>query len=353
MSSSSSLYPHVSSLHDLGWPTGLAAAHPSALPDDARPARVVDQSRSSWHVHDGETVLHARARSRSLEPRPVTGDWVVVSGTDDCLVEAVLPRQTQLSRAEAGGRSAEQVIAANVDLIGVCAAAPQANPRRIERELTACWSSGATPVVLLTKADAAAELAQVVADVEAVCLGVDVIALSSVTGAGVEQVRDRIGVGRTLALIGPSGVGKSSLVNVLVGDQVLATTAVRADGKGRHTTTSRHLIALPDGGLVLDTPGMREFAPWADEEGLSAAFADIDALAADCRFSDCAHATEPGCAVRAAAEVDDAVAARVESWRALQREQAWLARRHDARLMSAERKRWASITRSARGQIRP
>ncbi len=278
---------------------------------------------------------------------------MLVSGTDDCLVEEVLPRRTQLSRAEAGGRSAEQVIAANVDLVGVCAAADHANPRRIERELTACWASGATPVVILTKADAPDGLDRVLAEIAPVCLGVDLLALSSVTGAGIDQVRDLVRPDRTLALIGPSGVGKSSLVNALVGQTLLATTAVRDDGKGRHTTTSRRLVALPGGGLVLDTPGMREFAPWAEDEGLSVAFADLESLAAQCRFSDCAHEAEPGCAVRAAAEVDEVLAARVASWRALQREQAWLARRHDARLMSAERKRWAAINRSVRGRTRP
>jgi ribosome biogenesis GTPase len=343
-------FHHISSIDDLGW---FLAVEGGPLGSGQRPARVVAQSRSSWHVHDGTTVLHARARSRSLDPRPVTGDWVVISGTDDCLVESVLPRRTQLTRAEAGGRSAEQVIAANVDVVAVCAPATQANPRRIERELTAIWSSGATPLVLLTKAEIADDLDAVVGEIAAVCLGVDVIPVSSTTGVGVEHVRAQTGHGRTLALIGPSGVGKSTLVNVLSHAEVLATSAVRSDGKGRHTTTSRHLVALPGGGLVLDTPGMREFAPWADGDGLASAFADVDELAQRCRFSDCAHATEPGCAVRAAADADEVFAARVDSWRRLQREQAWLARRNDARLESAERKRWAAMVRSARGSARP
>lgn len=351
----SSSYPsYISSLDDLGWslhPVSDQSAGPPV--GDVRPARVVDQSRTSWHVHDGTTVRHARARSRTLAPRPVTGDWVLVSGADDCLVEAVLPRRTQLSRAEAGGRSAEQVLAANVDLVGVCAPADDVNPRRIERELTASWASGANPLVLLTKADSVDDVDEVLAELAPVCIGVDVVRTSAATGGGIDDLRRLVRPHRTLALIGPSGVGKSSLVNALADEQVLATAAVRSDGKGRHTTTTRRLVCLPGGGLVLDTPGMREFAPWAQDDGLSATFADVEERATYCRFADCAHDTEPGCAVRAAAEDDAGFAERLASWRALQREQAWLARRHDARLMAAERKRWAAMTRSARGRSRP
>jgi ribosome biogenesis GTPase / thiamine phosphate phosphatase len=316
------------------------------------------QGRGAWHVHDGTAERLARARSRALSPTPVTGDWVLVSGERDAdvLIDAVLPRRTTLSRAEAGGRSEEQVIAANVDLVAVCAAADAVNARRLERELTAVWSSGAVPAVLLTKSDLVDSVDTVLDEIRPFCVGVDLVAVSSLHGDGVDGLRSRLEPGRTMALIGPSGVGKSTLVNALRGQDVLATARIRPDGKGRHTTTSRHLVPLPGGGLLLDTPGMREFAPWVGSDaadGLAGTFADIEDLAESCRFSDCRHDSEPGCSVRAAAEADDDVAARVRSWRALQRELAWLERRHDARLMAEERRRWAAVTRSARHRTRP
>jgi ribosome biogenesis GTPase len=345
----------ITSLPDLGWRPSDAEAVAASADPTQRPARVTQQGRGAWHVHDGTNELLARARSRALEPTPVTGDWVLVSGTDPtaCLVESVLPRRTTLARAEAGGRSEAQVIAANVDLVGICTPADAVNGRRLERELTAVWASGATPIVVITKADLVDDPRAIVAEASGACVGVDVFAVSAIQGDGLEHLTSQLDRGTTLALIGPSGVGKSSLVNALVGEQVLATSAIRADGKGRHTTTSRHLVPLPGGGLLLDTPGMREFAPWAGEDALAGTFADIEELAAGCRFSDCRHDSEPGCSVLVAAAGDEAIGERLLSWRALQRELAWLERRHDARLQAEERRRWASISRSARGLSRP
>jgi len=336
-------------LHDLGW----QSSEPSAE-SRTRPARVLHQGRGGWRVHDGSSELLARGRTKSLSPIPVTGDWVLIS--DDlgtCLVEDVLPRRTTLSRAESGGRSEEQVIAANVDVVAVCTPADAINGRRLERELTAVWSSGASPLVVVTKSDLVDDPGTVVRAAEAVCVGADLVIVSSRDGDGLEAVRGRVPSGVTMALIGPSGVGKSSLVNALCGHEVLATATTRGDGKGRHTTTSRHLIALPGAGLLLDTPGMREFAPWVDGEGLGETFADLDELALACRFNDCRHGSEPGCQVLIAAASDETVAERLESWRRLQRELAWLARRHDGRLMAEERRKWAVISKSVRSVTRP
>ena len=342
----------TSSLHDLGWNRRDKSGQ--QFEPSLRPARVIHQGPGIWHVHDGSTELVARARSKSLEPQPVTGDWVLIQDDDgSCYVVDVLPRTSKLSRNEAGTRSAEQVIAANVDVIAICTPAPDVNVRRIERELTAAWSTGAMPLVVITKADLVDDIDAVLRDVAVACIGADVVAVSSLAGAGVDDVAARLEPGMTMVLIGPSGVGKSSLVNALAGEQVLATTDIRSDGKGRHTTTSRHLVPLTSGALLLDTPGMREFAPWVDEEALASAFADIDELADGCRFADCAHDTEPGCAVQAAAADDAVIADRLANWRRLQREMAWLARRNDARLQREEARRWAAMAKTAKGATRP
>lgn len=342
------------SLADLGWDRSFLL--PGELPD-ARPARVTLQGRDVWRVHDGlaEHTVGVRGRLRA-EPRslPVAGDWVLLAGSvDDPVIEAVLPRRTSLVRKQAGQRTVEQVIAANVDVVLVCAPAHSLNARRLERELTVVWESGATPVVVVTKSDLLHDdVAETLAEVRGVALGVEVLAVSSYDGDGLDEVRALMPPGVTGAAIGPSGAGKSTLVNALVGHDLLATTAVRADHRGLHTTSARHLVPLPGGGLVLDTPGMRELVVWADGDALDATFADVDSLAALCRFSDCGHHAEPGCTVLAAAESGELDEARLESWRKLQRELAHLARKQDARLASEERKRWARMTREGRARAR-
>lgn len=343
-----------SSLADLGWDPSFGD---DALADHLRPARVTLQGRDVWRVHDGtsESSVPVRGRLRQ-DPHglPVAGDWVLLAGEGEgSVVEAVLPRRTALVRKAAGNRTEEQVVAANVDVVLVCAPVHSLNARRLERELTLVWESGARPVVAITKSDLDDEIAETVAEVAAIAVGAEVIAVSSYDGDGLSDVRALMPSGTTMAVIGPSGAGKSTLVNALVGEQLLATTAVRADHRGVHTTTARHLVPVPGAGLVLDTPGMRELALWGDEDALEATFVEVDDLATRCRFHDCRHDTEPGCAVRAAVESGELDADRLASWHKLQRELAYLARKQDVRLAQEERKRWARLSQQAKSRTRP
>jgi ribosome biogenesis GTPase len=344
-------------LTELGWDDGwrLLAEPFSAL--DLRPARVVLQGQDAWRVHDGEGELPttARGRLRRDDPAhlPVTGDWVLIAGdSGSAVVDRVLPRRTAMRRKVAGQRTDEQVVAANVELVAICTPADNVNLRRIERELTLVWESGASPVVVVTKCDLVPSPADVGEDVSSVALGVPVVLASSYSGTGVEQVRALLTTGRTLAVVGPSGVGKSTLGNALLQSETLATHHIREDGRGRHTTTTRQLVVLAEGGLLLDTPGMREVALWASDDGIEAAFSDIEALAATCRFHDCGHDSEPGCAVTAAVAAGSLDEDRLASWRKLQRELAYLARRQDARLRADERRKWARLNREARARSR-
>ena len=284
---------------------------------------------------------------------PAVGDWVAYrpgAQSDGAVVEAVLPRRTAFVRKTAGFEAVEQVVAANVDVVFcVTSLVDDLNPRRLERYLTLAWESGAEPVVVLTKADLCENVEAAVAQVSAAStFGVPVHVVSAVTGEGIDELSAHLAGGRTATLVGSSGVGKSTLVNRLAGSERLATAAVRADGRGRHTTTHRELVVLAAGGCLIDTPGMRELVLWDAEEGLDRAFEDVDDLARECRFSDCEHRTEPGCAVRAAIATGALDAARLESFRHLQRELRYLEIRHDARARSEERKRWQATSKEAR-----
>jgi ribosome biogenesis GTPase len=251
------------------------------------------------------------------------------------------------------------VLAANVDLVFVTEPAVHATDTadlgRIERLLALAWESGGRPVVLITKSDLAGDrLGALLGDVATAAPGVDVHAVSSVTGDGVEVVRGHLGGSKTAVVLGPSGAGKSTLVNALAGEPVMETQQVRAaDGRGRHTTVHRELIPLTGGGLVIDTPGIRRVGLYEMSEGVDLVFSDIEELAALCRFSDCVHEGEPGCAVLEAVESGELPERRLESWRKLRREAAWMARRNDARLRSEEVRRWKIIQKSNRGRNRP
>ncbi len=341
----------------LGWTPALEDDFAPYAADGLEPARVAVEHRGAYRLYTsrGEQPAELSGRFRHAAAArgdlPAVGDWVAVDGTETARVQAVLPRRTKFSRQAANdhGQTIEQVVAANVDVIFLTAGLDgELNLRRLERYLTLGWESGAEPVVVLTKSDLCADVDAALLEVESIAVGVPVHAVSNVAGEGIDGLAPYFGENRTVAALGSSGVGKSSLVNRLAGEEVMATGDLRADGRGRHTTTNRQLLVLPSGGLYLDTPGMRELRLWESEEGLTAAFDDVAAVAADCRFSDCAHETEPGCAVRAAITEGTLDSERLTSWRKLQNELRHLARKQDARLRSEARKEWARFSRSMR-----
>ena len=335
----------MTDLSSLGWLTHRDAE----LPAGCRPGRVarVDRGRLTVLTADGEERAHPAAALLG-GTGPAVGDWVALRGE---LAVAVLPRRSAFTRVVAGRTSAEQVVAANLDVVLVVdalTAAPRL--RRVARYLAVAWGSGATPVVVLTKADLCDDVPAALLAVAEDAVGVDVLPVSSVTGEGLDAVRALLGPGRTAAMVGPSGVGKSSLANALAGTPVAATREVRdADGRGRHTTTARELHLLPGGGLLVDTPGMRELGV-VDDAGIDTAYADVTELAAACRFRDCTHRTEPGCAVAAAIDDGRLDPARYTAWRKLQAEAHRQALRSDARARAAEHARVRALHRSYRAQ---
>jgi ribosome biogenesis GTPase / thiamine phosphate phosphatase len=332
------------SLEALGWNQHFAEAFAPFEPAGLIPGRVAVQER-------GAVVLFTAAGTLNASGQAVAGDWVAaekLSGEDRAIVRAVLPRRTRFARKEPW-LTEEQVIAANIDTVFlVTDCGRDFKPRRLERYFTAAWDSGADPVVVLTKSDLAKDPSETVAQAEAIAFGVPVHAVSSVTGAGLDALESHLAPGRTVALLGSSGVGKSTLANRLLGEELLATGDLRRDGRGRHTTTHRELVRLPGGALLLDTPGMRELQLWADESALNETFTDVAELARQCRFTDCAHGSEPGCSVRAALADGTLPQIRWESYRKLQRELHSLALRQDARLRSEARKERRRFARSQR-----
>jgi ribosome biogenesis GTPase len=317
------------------------------LPDGTVLARLVRVDRGAYDV---VTADGARTLPSLPPPEQATvGDWLAV--TDEA-VATVLPRTSLLVRGASSGHSRGQPLAANVDAVLICASlSAQVPVRRIERLLTLAWESGATPVVVLTKADLHPDPAAAVEALVPHAPGCEVVTVSASTG-DVAALRPYAVAGTTLVLLGASGAGKSTVVNALAGAPVMATGDVReADGKGRHTTSHRELVVLPSGAVVIDTPGLRGVALAGTEDGLARAFADVEDLAAACRFADCHHDGEPGCAVQASIDAGDLSADRMESWRRLQRELAWQARRNDARLQAEERARWRTVQRARRGQV--
>jgi ribosome biogenesis GTPase len=338
------LISSTSVLPALGWDTHFAEAFEQYDAAGLEPGRVAQQHRGVYVVltaDDEEAEVRISGRLRHEGEIPAVGDWVAHG---DGLIQGVLPRRTAFVRRAAGGETVAQVVASNVDTAFLVSSLnADLNARRLERYLALAWESGATPVVVLTKRDLTERAAQATADIEAVAIGVPVHAVSSKTGEGFEALEPYLQEGRTVVMLGSSGVGKSTLVNRLLGEERQRVQEIRDDGRGRHTTVHRELLRLPGGGLVLDTPGMRELQLWDAESGVSGAFADIEELAAQCRFTDCSHESEPGCAVRDVVEPE-----RLESWRKLTRELRHLELKQDGRAKAEARKERARFARSLR-----
>jgi ribosome biogenesis GTPase / thiamine phosphate phosphatase len=330
--------------------------------DRCIPARVISQQRRLWRVagHFAECWAEASGKLRLAADSggdwPAVGDWVALESCisqGHAIIEQVLPRKSKFSRKEAGKRIAEQVIAANIDkAIVVAALDGDFNPRRIERYLAQCWDSGATPVILLNKADACREAGELLARVEGISMKAATFVVSAKTGGGMEAFEASLAKGETIVFLGSSGVGKSTLVNRLLGKSQQSTQAVREDdSRGRHTTTARELFLLASGAMVIDTPGLRELRLWDAAEGVTDAFADIEELAALCRFRDCKHESEPGCAVLAAMEEGALEEDRLENRRKLEREQEFLLRKMDPEKQHEHRKRIKILFREIRRNV--
>ncbi|OAH11124.1 ribosome small subunit-dependent GTPase A [Streptomyces jeddahensis] len=337
-----------SALAPYGWDDGWAAEFAPYAEQGLLPGRVVRVDRGQCDVAMAEGVV--RADTAFVTPRDpmrvlCTGDWAAVDAAGDPrFVQAYLPRRTAFVRSTSSQRSEGQILAANVDhaIIAVSLAA-ELDLGRAERFLALAWESGAQPLVVLTKADLVpdpATLAYLVQDVETTAPGVQVLPVSSATGEGVD-VLAAVVAGGTSVLLGQSGAGKSTLANALLGDDVMEVQTVRdADGKGRHTTTTRNLLVLPGGGVLIDTPGLRGVGLWDAEAGVGQVFTEIEELAGNCRFHDCAHTAEPGCAVLAALEDGTLSERRLDSYRKLLRENQRIAARTDARLRAEIRRDW-------------
>ncbi len=345
------------SLEDFGWDEAFALEY---IPRDVagqEPARVVCELRRNFYaVQTADDELLAECgggffhHARVANDFPAIGDWVVVRrrpGEPRADIIAVLPRRTKFSRRAAGSEAIEQIVAANVDTIFLVGGLDRNfNPQRLQRFLVAARESGAQPAILLNKADVATEPERLRDEVAAAAPGLEVYLTSSVTRLGLRQLASRyMKRGRTVAFIGSSGVGKSSLINALLRDEAMPTAEVRAkDSKGRHTTTRRELVATPGGALLIDTPGLRELQFWRVDDGVDQAFPDIQALAVKCRFTDCRHGNEPGCAVRAAVAAGELSAERFHNYEKLRAEQALRPSREKKPAALAHRPGWKNRT---------
>jgi ribosome biogenesis GTPase len=344
-------------LEELGWNSFFSERFKSLGTPGTMPARVVSERRNSYQVCSqcGELSAEISGKMRyeatTGAQYPAIGDWVVIRpqpGESTAVIQSILPRKSKISRKEAWTITNEQVIAANVDVVFIMSGLDggrNLSVGRIERYLNLTWSGGALPVIILNKVDLCPDANACVEDVESVALGVPIHLVSATERIGLDALRRHLARGETAVFLGSSGVGKSTLINALLGVERQEVATVRqGDYKGRHTTSRRDLVLLPDGGAVIDTPGMREIQMWTDENGPQRAFMDIETLAEECRFRDCQHRTEPGCAVKAAIRAGDLDVGRLQDFWKLQKELAHLARRQDHRARLEEKAKWKRIS---------
>jgi ribosome biogenesis GTPase len=337
-----------STLASLGWDEFFAAEF-APLQHTHVPGRIARIDRGAADLRTEHSDLRTEIAADQADL--AVGDWVAV---DESGITTVLRRRTAIVRAAASGESRPQTLVANVDVVLLAVAAfPRPRLGHVERLVALAWDSGATPCVVVTKADLAVDPRQLVSELARAAPGCDVQIVSAHTGEGVEALREYDRPGRTLCLIGKSGAGKSTLANALLGTAHMAVSEVRRDGKGRHTTAHRELVDLPLGGVLIDTPGLRSVGVWLEADGRAQTFPEIEELAGECRFRDCSHESEPGCAVLAAVESGVIDRRRLDSWRKLGREAEWIAARHDARLQRMRSREWRRITVEARNRVRP
>ncbi len=346
------------SLRDYGWSDYFSQAFDQVLAAGCLPGRIVLVHRDLFVLAADQQEVQARVCGKlrqAEEPSavfPVIGDWVAWSGghAGTNLIHAVLPRKTLLARKRPGNRVEQQAIAANVDMAFLVMGLDQNfSLRRMERMLTVTYESGAVPVIVLTKVDLAEAPATQIASVESIAPGVPVLPVCSHSGEGLGSFGSFLGGQRTVVFLGSSGVGKSTLINRLFGTEMMRTAEVRAgDGRGRHTTTHRQLFRHPGGALLIDSPGIRELQLWCSEDALQSSFEDIEEIAAECRFRDCSHVNEPGCAVLTAVQEGALSLERLESFHKLSRELRYLAIKQDEGAQRAQKQRWKAIHKAAR-----
>ncbi|MDZ5713222.1 ribosome small subunit-dependent GTPase A [Jeotgalibacillus haloalkalitolerans] len=322
---------------------------------DLTPARIITEYKNLYKIqtdtsiHLAEVTGKYRHQASAREDYPAVGDWVMVSTPADeghAMIHQVLERTSKFSRKVAGQLTNEQIVAANIDIAFlVMSLNHDFNLRRLERYLIAAWESGANPIVVLSKADLCENSTEKAAEAEAAAMGVPVLVTSAYNGTGLDELKSHISEGITVAVMGSSGVGKSSIINALIGEEKMTVNDIREDdSKGKHTTTHRELILLPDKGVIIDTPGMRELQLWESDSGLSQGFQDIETLAEACQFRDCSHETEPGCAIREAIEAGELEQDRYNSYVKLQKELAYLDRKSNKREQILEKKKWKKIS---------